>query len=178
MRGTHQSPVDSPHKGQRQGALLFSLICAWTNGWANNRDAGDLRRRRVHHDVTLMICSRKGNGQLQKQKSPKYWKNLRQTLGRICLATIMYIQYFSVAEVKGGKCALHVVYVYAFYVFFMIQHSNKSLYVDTRASIHWADGRLTARSREVSKPRESGLYFFNRSAQPRCLSNFRAILWL
>ena len=22
--------------------LMFSLICAWTNGWVNNRDAGDL----------------------------------------------------------------------------------------------------------------------------------------
>ena len=30
-------PVNSPHKGQWQGALMFSLICAWTNSWANNR---------------------------------------------------------------------------------------------------------------------------------------------
>ena len=42
--GNHWSPVVSSHKGQRHGALMFSLICAWTNGWANNRDAGDLRR--------------------------------------------------------------------------------------------------------------------------------------
>ena len=34
---------------------FFSLISAWTNGWANNRrDAGDLRPRRPHHDVTVM----------------------------------------------------------------------------------------------------------------------------
>ena len=33
----------SPHKGQWRGALTFSLICAWTNSWVNNRDAGDLR---------------------------------------------------------------------------------------------------------------------------------------
>ena len=31
------------------------------------------------------------------------------------------------------------------------------------ASIHYADGRLTARSREVSKPRDSGLNIFHRS---------------
>ena len=38
VRGIHQTPVDSPHKGQwRGGALMFSLICAWTNDWANNR---------------------------------------------------------------------------------------------------------------------------------------------
>ena len=45
MRGIHRSPVNSPHKGQWRRALMFSLICAWTNGWPNNRDAGDLRRR-------------------------------------------------------------------------------------------------------------------------------------
>ena len=26
----------------------------WTNGRANNQDAGDLRRHRVHHDVIVM----------------------------------------------------------------------------------------------------------------------------
>ena len=34
VRGIHRSPVDSPHKDQWRGALMFSLICAWTNGWA------------------------------------------------------------------------------------------------------------------------------------------------
>ena len=33
MRGIHRSPVDSPHKGQWCRASMFSLICAWTNGW-------------------------------------------------------------------------------------------------------------------------------------------------
>ena len=33
---------------------MFSLICAWTKGWVNNREACDLRRRPVHHDVTVM----------------------------------------------------------------------------------------------------------------------------
>ena len=30
------------HKGQWCGALMFSLICVWINGWVNNRAAGDL----------------------------------------------------------------------------------------------------------------------------------------
>ena len=55
VRGIHRSPVNSPHKGQWRGALMFSLICAWTNGWVHNRDAGDLRRRRAHYDVIVMI---------------------------------------------------------------------------------------------------------------------------
>ena len=33
VRGIHRSPVNSPHKGQWRGALMFSLICAGINGW-------------------------------------------------------------------------------------------------------------------------------------------------
>ena len=33
---------------------MFSLNCDRTNGWVNNRDAGQLRLRRAHHDVTVM----------------------------------------------------------------------------------------------------------------------------
>ena len=53
-RGIHRWPVNSPRKGQWRGALVFSLICAWINGWVNNREAGDLRRHRAHYDVTVM----------------------------------------------------------------------------------------------------------------------------
>ena len=52
--GIHRSPVNSPHKGQWRGALMFSLICGWINGWVNNREAGDLRRHRAHYDVSEM----------------------------------------------------------------------------------------------------------------------------
>ena len=55
MRGIHRFPVNSPHKGQRRVALMFSLICVWINGWVNNREAGDLRRYRAHYDVTVMF---------------------------------------------------------------------------------------------------------------------------
>ena len=54
VRGIHRSPVNSPHKGQWRGALMFSLICVWINGWVNNREAGDLRRYRTHYDVIVM----------------------------------------------------------------------------------------------------------------------------
>ena len=48
-------PVNSPHKGQWRGALMFSLICAWINSWANNREAGDWRHHRAHYDVIVMV---------------------------------------------------------------------------------------------------------------------------
>ena len=53
-RGIHRSPVNSPHKGQWRGALMFSLICTWINGRVNNREAGDLRRHRAHYDVSVI----------------------------------------------------------------------------------------------------------------------------
>ena len=56
VRGIHRSPGNSPHNGQWRGALMFSLICAWINGWVNNREAGDLRRYHAHYDVIVMHC--------------------------------------------------------------------------------------------------------------------------
>ena len=55
VRGIHWIPVNSSHKGQWRGLLIFSLICAWANGWVNNRDAGVLTRHRAHYDVTGMV---------------------------------------------------------------------------------------------------------------------------
>ena len=54
VRGIHRSPVNSPHRGQWCEALMFSLICAWSNSWANNGDAGDMRCHCTHYDVTVM----------------------------------------------------------------------------------------------------------------------------
>ena len=52
--GIHRSTVNSPHKGQWRGALMFSLICVWINGWENNREVGDLRGYRTRYDVNVM----------------------------------------------------------------------------------------------------------------------------
>ena len=61
VRKIHRSPVNFPHKGQWRGALMFSLIYVWINDWANNREAGDLRRQHGHYDVIVMLW----NHQLQ-----------------------------------------------------------------------------------------------------------------
>ena len=55
--GIHWSTVNSTHKGQWRGTLMFSLIYVWTNGWVNNREAGDLRRHHAHCGVTVMIIA-------------------------------------------------------------------------------------------------------------------------
>ena len=54
VRRIHRSPVNSPHKGQWRGALIFSLFYVWINGSVNNREAGDLRRHRAHYDAIVM----------------------------------------------------------------------------------------------------------------------------
>ena len=41
-------------QSQLRWALMFSLSCAWTNGWANYQDAVDWRRYCTHYDVTVM----------------------------------------------------------------------------------------------------------------------------
>ena len=57
VRGIQRSPVNSPHKGQWRGALMFTLICARINGWVNNGEAGDLRRNRAHYDVIVIFTT-------------------------------------------------------------------------------------------------------------------------
>ena len=59
VRGIHRWPLNFPHKGQWRGALMFSWICAWINGWVNTREAGNLRLYRAHNDVTVMEHGRR-----------------------------------------------------------------------------------------------------------------------
>ena len=54
VRGIYRWPGNSLHKGQWPGALMFSLICTWINGWVNNCKIGDLRCYCTHYDVTVM----------------------------------------------------------------------------------------------------------------------------
>ena len=65
VREIHWSPVNCPHKGQWRGALMFSLICAWLNGWVNNRETGVLRRHRARYDAFVVSspqrCKRPSN---------------------------------------------------------------------------------------------------------------------
>ena len=117
VRGIHWSPVNSPHKGQWRGALMFSLICAWTSVWAHTRDAGDLRHHSAHYDVTAMwwmiwirntwriyvsmnrLIIGSGNG-LSSIAAPSHdlsqcWFVFSWTLGTNFTEILIYIQNFS-----------------------------------------------------------------------------------
>ena len=83
-----RSPVNSPHKGQWRGALMFSLICAWINRWVNNGEAGDFRCYRTHYDVIVMAlrfkketsvldsCNSNGTSAIHWGPWPHYTHNL------------------------------------------------------------------------------------------------------
>ena len=72
--GIHRSPVNSPHKGQWRGALMIPLICAWINGWVNNREADDLRRNHTHYDVIVMSMEACGKDLLPASFSTRLLK--------------------------------------------------------------------------------------------------------
>ena len=83
--GIHRSPVNSPHKGQWRRAFMFSLICAWINGWVNNGEADDLRRYRAHYDVTVMEHGQHNRSQYivcGKSVCKGTWQNRKQHLRR------------------------------------------------------------------------------------------------
>ena len=79
--GIHQSPMNSPHKGLWRGTLMCFFICAWTNGWVNNRDAGDLRRHRDHYDVTVMTCGTLERTAIVTSKAIVEWNIFRVQVG-------------------------------------------------------------------------------------------------
>ena len=72
--GEFTGPGEFPNTGQWRGALMFYLICARINGWANNGEAGDLRRYRAHCDVMLMRRKRKANFMFPKDNLT--WKGI------------------------------------------------------------------------------------------------------
>ena len=61
--GNSPVPVNSPHKGQWRGALMFSLICTRIYGWVNNGEAGDFRRNRAHYDVIVVYSFEEAQSQ-------------------------------------------------------------------------------------------------------------------
>ena len=102
--GIHRSPVNSTHKGQWRGALMFSLIYAWIHGWVNNREAGDLRCHRVHYDVTLMR-------QLQYYKSNAVG-TMYATFGVYCTCKCwLYVYAYVISLFQSLSLLLDVVWL-------------------------------------------------------------------
>ena len=54
---------------------MYFLICTWTNVWANNRYASDLRHNHAHYDVTVMYCNRDS-----KRRNTKHQHSAKEIL--------------------------------------------------------------------------------------------------
>ena len=112
VRGIHRSPVNSPHKSQWRGALMFTLICARINGWVNNREAGDLRRYRAHYDVIVMelyfmIFHAVDSVQMLSSTCYIYWEHI----GALCLSNMFYLRnylitHYALTRYNGIDCIL------------------------------------------------------------------------
>ena len=107
VRRIYRSPVNSPHKGQSRGPLMFTLICVWINDWVNNGEAGDLRRYRAHYDITLMFPQKWGpamwsfwcflvvtlNTQPNKNWFETPWRSCDATVRQLCIVTVYTITH-------------------------------------------------------------------------------------
>ena len=95
VRGIHRSPVNPPHKGQWRGALMFALMCAWINGWVNNREADDLRCHRAHYDVIVMV-------EVNPVKSQVYnWKLTSNRTISGCLLKVIWSNFLKSITALG-----------------------------------------------------------------------------
>ena len=112
LMGLHRWPVESRHKGKWRRALVFSLICSWSNGSTNNLDAGDLKCPRAHYDVTVMskVKTRTQEGDEIEKIKYRYARYLsllaRQTSGMSVLVTYSVV---ICQNQTSEKCTCHVV---------------------------------------------------------------------
>ena len=106
--------VNSSHKDQWRGALVFSLICAWINDWVNNREAGDLRRHRGHYNVNVKF---KDAYKLLNIKAPKLSPANKIHIFQ-CLGKILWVEF----QMVPLKFHTKISYPYIERCNFFIQH--------------------------------------------------------
>ena len=106
VRGIHRSPVNSPHKGQWRGALMYSLICTWTKVWANNRVADYLNCHRAHHGVTVMLrrCAGRIDDKCLRNTRLVAMLNDIFFIGQFLWLRYLYLPFIQHAHVCDFKC--------------------------------------------------------------------------
>ena len=123
-------------------SFAVSLVCAWINGWVNNREVGDLRRHLVHYDVSVMACRHRSNCILVLDLTPgfnglgkgncktrrKYFSvgtcwGLCQMFGRICaLWPIIHARLITKISKGQQKKTHYLMFIYlVFFAFCKIK---------------------------------------------------------
>ena len=96
--GIHRSLVNSLHKGQWHGSLMFSMICTWINGWVDIREAGDLKRHPAHYDVIVMHCEDVGENWL------RYNNDI--ALYHVMICSVVVMMDWSLSRVRCCECLI------------------------------------------------------------------------
>ena len=97
--------TDHPHKDKCRRTAMFSLICAWTNGWINNQDAGDLRHYCAQYDIILMVYRKEGNETSRcNTNSTSKINPTRNKLNIDKRTRIAYLFLISVLWINRSKC--------------------------------------------------------------------------
>ena len=116
VRGIHRYPVNSPHKGQWRGALMFSLIRVRINGcflWStpevNNREAGDVRRQHGHYDVIVMVCC----------------ISVHDSTRKSCIKVIILVCGWCQPISSKSKCPIQVCVFQIFHIFLPVVYQHK-----------------------------------------------------
>ena len=112
VRGIHRSLVNSPiplTKASDAELWCFPWSEPGTNGWANNRDAGYLRRHRAHYDVTVMHpregCHENSFGELAMIIKSNHMpsKHIHMTIWSLALAEFRSCTYQRFALLQFGN---------------------------------------------------------------------------
>ena len=154
----HRSPVNSSHKGQWRGALMFSFIFVWINSWINNREAGDMRRYRAHYDVIVMYLFQRQlnlseNRGWHHRAEGKSWNNKltyisdEMTSSRLCksswqlsreLVLCITFDMFRSNIWSGEKYIRNQVYLLSFQLF-IFQQLWRCFYDSDRATVEFVN---------------------------------------
>ena len=111
---------------------MFSLICTRIDCWVNNREAGDLWRRRAHYDVILMKVPKQNCG---ADIAYHHWKWLLYVCCHkhnpiIYLMRYMFVQELNICNANhrvSGALAIYLLYGY----YKLLPTHYKILYVYT-----------------------------------------------
>ena len=101
LQGIHRSSVNSLHKGQWPGALMFSLIAVEARAWVNNYNPEKI--------IAVIIYTREGVPTWQRIAVPSRYvpaKNCQMSTKRICVFWCKCHKYWFLILVINSTCNL------------------------------------------------------------------------
>ena len=87
-------PVNSPHKGQWRGALMFSLICVWIYGWVMPQSHPTTGPVRFSSPVRFLACKVEWSARRNFTSVLFSWSH--QATGPVRLDTAVYLWFGSI----------------------------------------------------------------------------------